>query len=113
MALLASNKPNEPAPAAAPKFKRPEVGDMVHFFDETRSQPYGKPGVGPYAAIVTLHDIGGVHLDIRGPRGGNFQVENVRHKSELDPNNKSGKRWWQHRHETRDQGSGDQGSKKS
>jgi hypothetical protein len=97
-----------PAAAAAPKFKRPEIGDIVHYFDETRAQQYSKPGAGPYAALVTMHDVGGLVLQIFGPRGGNFYAENLRHKSELDPKDQARRKWWNWPHETPKAGGGRQ-----
>lgn len=74
---------------------------MVHFFDEARAGPFARPGVGPYAAIVTAFDQGGVSLEVVGPLGGRFNVGGVRHKTDLDPADKGRRKWWQHRHETK------------
>jgi hypothetical protein len=95
----------KPEAAAAqpprPAYRKPNVGDIVHFFDDTRAQQYAQPGVGPYAAIVTMLGPVGVQLEVFGPNGGRFYAERVPHKSELRAEDKSRKKWWQWPHEGR------------
>jgi len=89
-------EPNKAAAAAAtaPAYRKPAVGDIVHFYDEQRAVNYSKQGGGPYAAMVTFRDVGGLSLQIFAPHGG-FHAERVRHKSELDPKDAGKKKWWQ------------------
>lgn len=79
---------------AAPHHK-PWVGATVHYFDESRDAVYARMGKGPYAAIVTCLDAGGVSLFVLGPMGGRFDVEKVPHASTIDLKAPGKKRWWQ------------------
>lgn len=102
-----NSKTETPAPSPPPaKVARPAVGDIVHYYDETRIGSFQGAlaarsiGVGPYAAIVVAHDLSGLMLDVRAPHGG-FFAERVPHKRELPRDNDGQllpgkKRWWQH-----------------